>query len=309
MMKMKKLGVWLPTRPKLRKVDDEKPGFFLDEIGRAILKELKKNFEVIENLDFRNASVINGKVFFGDFDADELDGYFWFSYMGKNTDSHDILVLQQLEKTMPVINPSKGLIIGLDKFKTSSYLKANNIPVPEFALVRPNDENAIRKIFKAWKSVLVKPRYGGAGIGICKVDDPDQFIDFIDFSQIDTVYIERYHENDMGKWCGINVVGDRILYGYGKHESKIKGYKPFDRAGIGGGLVLREPSDEQRKIAFNVAKATKMDFFGVDVIKSNEGRYLVVDMNTFPAVYPELKDAKKTAEIFVTAIKKRLEIG
>ncbi len=306
MMKMKKLGVWLPTRPKLRKVNNEKPGIFLDEIGRAILKELKKDFEVTENLDFRNATVIDGKVYFDGVNADELDGYLWFSYMDKNTDGHDILVLQQLEKSMPVINPSKGLMIGLDKFKTSSYLKANNIPVPEFALVRPNDENAIRKIFKAWKSVLVKPRYGGFGIGIFKADDADDFMDIIDYTQQDTVYVERFYENDHADWCGINVVGDEILYGYGKDATKIKGYKVFDRTQQGGKMIRREPNEIQRKIALDVAAKTGMDFFGVDIIKTLIGDYLVVDMNTFPGIYPDMIAPKYIASEFGRMIKLRL---
>ncbi|HIH43457.1 TPA: hypothetical protein HA246_07505 [Candidatus Woesearchaeota archaeon] len=303
---MKKLGVWLPTRPKLRKIDNEKPGIFLDAIGKVIVKELKKDFVVIEDLDFRKASVVNGKVYFNGYDAEDLDGYLWFSHMDKNTDGHDMLVLQQLEKTMPVINPSKGLIIGLDKFKTSSFLKANNIPVPEFALVRPNDEKTIRKMFQEWKSVLVKPRYGGFGIGIFKADDADGFMDIIDYSQQETVYVEKFYENDHADWCGINVVGNKILYGYGKESSKIKGYKVFDRAQQGGKMINHEPNSFQREIALDVAKKTGMDFFGVDIIKTYANQYLVVDMNTFPGIYPDMAEPEFVASEFCRMIKLRL---
>jgi len=302
---MKTLGIWLPTRPKLRKVNEDKPGIFLDPIGTSLIREVKKEFKVVEGLDFRKASVINEKVFFGDYDATRLDGYMWFSHIDKSSDSHDMLILEQLEKTLPVINPTKGLKIGLDKFKTSSFLKANDIPVPEFALINGSDETAIRNIFDKWGSVLVKPRYGAFGIGICKIESADRLIDLIDFSQIGTVYVEKFYENDMRDWCGVNVVGGKVLYGYGKHESKIKDYKVFDRNQKGGEMVLKNPNSEQEKIALAVAKATGMDFFGVDIIKSRDNKYLVIDMNTFPGIYPDMMEPKKIAIQFKIAIKKR----
>lgn len=304
---MKKLGVFLPTRPELRKTNYDLPGIFLDKVGSTIIAELKKDFEVFEDLDFRKASVIDGTVYFDEFDSSELNGYFWFSAMDKNSDGHDILALAQLEKSMPVINPSKGLKIGLDKFKTSSFLKAHKIPVPDFALIKSDDEKSIRNIFETWgSSVLAKPRYGGFGIGIFKADNADQFMDLLDFSAIDTVYIERFYENDMNDWCGVNVVGKRILYGYGKKPNKIKGYKVFDRNQKGGEMVLKEPDEEQAKIALEVAKETDMDFFGVDIIKSRQGEYLVVDMNTFPGIYPEIMEPIKIAKEFSRMIREKV---
>ena len=299
----KKLGVWLPTRPILRRVSQDNPGIFLDIVVSAILKELKKEFIIIENLDFRNASIKNGAVFFNDFNASELDGYFWFSQMNKDADGHDMLVLEQLEKSIPVINPTRGLRIGLDKFKTSSFLQENKIPVPEFALIHKNDEKTIGWIFDNWGSILVKPRFGAFGVGIFKTDSADDLLDLIDFSGVDSVYVEKFYKNDASEWCGINVVGNNILYAYGKQETKIKGYKVFDRMQIGGDMVLRHVNAEQKKLALKIAELIKMGFFGIDLIRSKDGRYLVVDLNTFPGVYPELSDPKKIATEFLRMIK------
>ncbi len=305
-MNKKKLGIWLPTRPVLRKVSYDNPGIFLDVVAAAILKELKKEFAVIENLDFRHAAIKNGVVFFDDFDAAKLDGYFWFSHMNKDADSHDMFVLEQLEKSIPVINPTKGLKIGLDKFKTSCFLRENKVPVPEFALIHKDDEKAIKWVFDNWGSVLVKPRFGAFGIGIFKADRAADLLDLVDFSGINSVYVERFYKNDHNEWCGINVVGNKILYGYGKHESKIRGYKVFDRAQVGGDMIFRSIKDEQRKIALTIADVIKMDFFGIDLIKTTDGKYLVVDLNTFPGIYPELTHPKKIAAEFLRLIKKRL---
>ncbi|MFH1520948.1 MAG: hypothetical protein ABID61_04840 [Candidatus Micrarchaeota archaeon] len=303
---MKKLGIWIPTRPTLRAVDKKNPGIFLESVASEIVRELKTEFEVVEGLDFRNASIRDGKVFFDEFDASQLDGYLWFSDMNKHSDSHDILVLEKLEVTVPVINPTKGLRIGLDKIKTSSFLKDNKIPVPEFALVNSTDEKTIRWIFENWGSVLVKPRFGSFGVGIYKADDPDDLLDLIDFSGIDTIYVEKFYENDMSDWCGINVVGGEILYAYGKHETKIKGYKVLDRKRLGGAMTKKTVDETQKNIALSVAKATGMDFFGVDLIKTKDGRYLVVDLNTFPGIYPEMREPKEIATEFLRMVKIRL---
>lgn len=304
---MRKIGVFLPTRQYLRKTSYEKPGIFLEVVGKAILEELRKYYDVVEDLDFRKASVISGKVFFEDFDSSRLDGYFWFSVINKDSDAHDILILEQLERNMPVINPSFGLKIGLDKFKTSSFLKAKGIPVPDFAFVNSSDEHAIAKIFRQWQgSVLAKPRFGGFGVGIFKADNSDQLIDLLDYSKINDCYVERFYENDMNDWIGVNMVGGKVLYCYGKESAKIKGYKVFDRLEAGGSMILKEPDDEQVKIALDVAEATSMDFFGIDIIKSREGKYLVIDMNTFPGIYPDMLNPEVIAKSFIAMVKKKI---
>jgi len=243
------------------------------------------------DLDFRRAVVSSNEILLGDFNFGSLDGFLWFSHISKGSDGHDMLVLESIERLCPVINCTFGLKVGLDKFKTSSFLKAAGIPVPDFALIPRSDDEKANAILSRWGEALVKPRFGGFGIGIFRAKNPDDFIDLMDYSGQDTFYVERFYENDFGDWCGINVVGGEVIYGYGKKESKIVGWKVLDRKSAGGEMILRKPSPEQEEIALKVADKTGLDFFGVDMIKTRDGENLVVDLNTFPGIYPDMLSA------------------
>ncbi|HLD81224.1 MAG TPA: hypothetical protein VJA40_04455 [archaeon] len=304
---MKKLGVFLPMRSSLTRFDRHNPGIFLEDVGNAILAELRKSFELVEGLNFLKASVRDGVVFFGGLDSTQLDGFVWFSQMDRYSDSHDFLVLRQLEKSMPVMNPTRGLEIGVDKFKTSSFLKEKGLPAPKFALLESGDEESIEWVFNNWGSVLVKPRFGFFGLGIFKADNADEFLDLLDYSGQSSAYVEKFYENDFNDWCSVNVVGGKVLYGFAKQPEKIKGFKVLDRKQTGGKTIERKPDKEQEKIALRVAMETGLDFLGVDIIKSVEGEYLVVDVNTFPGIYTEIMPAAQIAGEFARAVRQKVQ--
>ena len=290
-----KLGLWLPHRPHLRPVSADEPGIFLTPVARAITSALKRRFKVHENLDFRRASVVNEKVLVGSFDLSSLDGFLWFSHIEKGSDGHEIQVLEALERAgVAVINSPGGLRIGLDKFKTSSYLKSKGIPVPEFALIPSDDLERAGDLLDVWGELLLKPRYGAFGVGIVRVSDRQALLDVLDYVSAEDYYLERFYENDLSEWCGINVIDGRVMHGYGKKPSKISGWKVHDRGKRGGGLVLREPSMQRTKIAEKTAKATGLSFFGIDIIRSIEGKDYVIDLNTFPGLYPDILKKART---------------
>lgn len=285
---MKKLGVWLPSRPKLRKFSRDRPGIFLDEIASQILEALKQSYDIVEGLDFRKAVVRDGDVLINGFDCSGLDGYLWFSFLDKGSDNHDILALEQLGRHCKVINPAFGLKVGLDKFKTATFMKSIGVPYPEFAFLSIDDAERARGILREFGEVLVKPRFGGFGLGIFKTGDEQTLMDLIDYSGHTEFYLEKFYEHDFGRFCGVNVVGGRVLYGYGKEQSQIKGWKILDREEKGGKMVLRKPSEKQEGIALKIARETGLGFFGVDLIHTKDGEDLVVDLNTFPGIYPEM---------------------
>jgi len=284
-----KLGLWLPHRRSLTPVSTDRPGIFLTPVARAITRALRKRFSVRENLDFRKASVVGRKVLYNGFDLATLDGFLWFSHIRPYSDDHHIQVLDALERAgVKVLNPPHGLRIGLDKFKTSSFLRSKGIPVPDFALIPSDNLEHAGKLVEKWGSVLLKPRFGAFGIGIVKVNDSDTLIDMLDHMGANEYYMERFYENDMNDWCGINVIGNRVIHGYGKKPSKISGWKVLDRGKRGGEMILRKPSTARQHIAEKIAKATELDFFGIDVIRARNGRDYVVDLNTFPGLYPDM---------------------
>ncbi|MCR4335196.1 MAG: ATP-grasp domain-containing protein [archaeon] len=286
---MKKIGLWIPARKNYSSISVEKPGYFIQSFKEDIMKILKKqkNTEIIENLDFRKAVVKNGEVFLNDFCFSDLDVFFWLGEIDRSRTSYHIQILETISKTAKVINNPSALKIVLDKYLSQLTLKQNNIRVPEFLLVSQNNLEQVKKQVES-KTFIVKPRFGSFGSGIMKLTDYQNLIDIVDYSEQKSHFLEEFIEFDFEDWIGVNVIDGEIIYGYGKEKSKISGWKVFDRERKGGKMILKKPSKEQKKIALQVAKATGLDFFGVDIIKSKHGQNYVIDINTFPGLYPEM---------------------
>lgn len=288
-----KVGLWLPYRDVLSSVSSDAPGYLLKEVRNRIVDRLKRDseLEIIDDLDFRKAIIKNGSAYLDDFCFDELDAFLWFGEVVRRDNSYPVEVLHAIAEKCRVINNPIAFAIGLDKFKSLEMLRREGINVPPIALLSNDGIEQMRKIFLEWKDVAIKPRTGSYGIGIVRVRDEQTLVDVLDYAGRNGIhYIEKFIPNDISEWMGVNVINKKIIYGYGKEESQIKDWKISDRAREGGRMVLKRPDDEQRKIALKIGEVTGLDIYGVDMIKGDDGNYYVVDVNTFPGLYPELLD-------------------
>ncbi len=303
-----KIGLWLPTRASLSTISIATPGMWLEEMKASFTTALARipNVTVIDGLDFREARIHNGSIIVDEVDFADLDLFFWFGEIDRAYDSFHISVLDAIGQKTIVINDAVGLRIALDKLATQLQLSCNGIPVPEFfAVTRRNIECMKGPISR--KPYLLKPRLGTFGIGITMITSYDQLVDIVDYSEADVHFIEEYIESTPEDFIGINVVGGNIVSSYGKERSKFAGWKVFDRGRRGGGMVDKTPSPEQAQIAIDVYRATKLDLLGVDIVKSRGGRNFVVDVNSFPGLYPtSTRSAKDIAEIVVELIAQKL---
>jgi len=281
---------------------------WLERFRNDFVKELKKskNLEVIEGLDFRNAMVKNGKAFIGDICLNCLDLFFWFGEIERSKESFHLEVLETIAKDTCVINNPESVRIGLDKFYSQLVLKKNSILVPEFYLVNEMMENLEKEV--KGRQFILKPRLGSFGMGIMKIKDFQNLIDIADYALLKSHFIEEFIEYEPDGWIGINVIGGKIAYSYGKQPSTISGWKVFDRKRKGGKMLLKKPTKEQEKIALKVGKVTGLDIYGVDLIKSTDGKNYVIDVNTFPGLYPEMfqKAGINGAKLIADFIKSRL---
>jgi glutathione synthase/RimK-type ligase-like ATP-grasp enzyme len=167
-------------------------------------------------------------------------------------------------------------------------LQNNGINVPDFILASKDNVEKIVPFIKE-KEFILKPRGGCFGLGIVRFNKPEELIDVVDYSSQQTHFLEEFVPNDFDDWIGVNVVGGKVVYGYGKKAETIAGWKVFDRKQEGGRMLLRKPDKEQEKIAIACGKAMNLDIYGVDIIKSSEnGKYYAIDVNTSPGLYPEM---------------------
>ena len=288
-----KLGLWLPYRKSLSKVSSDKPGYLLKRVRDKIIKSLEKDedIEIMPDLDFRKAVIKNGSAYIDGFCFDDLDVFMWFGEISREQNAYPIEVLKIIASKCKVINNPFAYEIGLDKFTSLELLRKAKITVPEIMLTSQKGIANARTIFKKWKEVAIKPRNGSYGIGMVLVSDEQTFVDVLDYgAKNGTHYIERFVPNKIGQWIGVNVINKKIIYGYSKEKSQIKNWKIQDRTKSGGHMVLKKPNHEQREIALKVGELTGLDIYGVDIIKGNNKKYYVVDVNTFPGLYFELLD-------------------
>lgn len=285
-----KLGLWLPYREELKSVSTERPGMLLKEVREGILQEIKKDksIEVIDDLDLRKAIIREGEVYLNGFCFSELDAFLWFGDIDRNIGSYHLQVLEQIAKKTRVFNAPRALEIGLDKFKSLDTLKEKAIRVPPIVLFSNDGIEQMKKVLKEWGEVVVKPRLGCFGIGMILLKDEQTMVDVLDYSGHDTHYIEKFIPNKMDDWIGVNVINGKIIHGYGKTDKHISGWKVHDRTRSGGDMLIRTPNMEQREIALAVGRITGLDIYGVDIIKGDDGKHYVVDVNTFPGLYPEM---------------------
>ena len=213
--------------------------FTEDFIGE--IKETLMNIEGIElftELDYREAFVKNGEVYIGDFNLNQLDVYFWHDIVHVKLwkgDNYILNVLSALEKDCVVVNSVKSSRIVNDKYLSHLELLKAGLPVSDFSLVNIKNRDAVRNAFNGMGgSVLLKPRYGGFGSGIVKIDSEERLFEVLEFMQNyveapdQQILMERFYENDIEKWTSVVVFGDKVLFGYRKKVLGDSDWKVYD---------------------------------------------------------------------------------
>ncbi|MBA7691828.1 Glutathione synthetase [subsurface metagenome] len=186
-------------------------------------------------------------------------------------------VLHRLERAgIQVINSPKSIERTVDKYFTSSLLKEAGIPTPKTVVTERMDiaMEAVREM----KDVLVKPLFGNSGNGIVRVTDPD--LAYRVFNALKPTravyYIQEFipHNNqDIRAF----VVGEKAVAAMTRSADNWK--TNIARGGVAQEIHL---DAEEYELSVRAAQAVGADYAGVDIIRSEEGRYFVVEVNGIP---------------------------
>lgn len=312
-MARKTIGLWLPTRTSLSPISVEAPGMWIEELKIDFVTRLERRgcFEIVDDLDFRRAHIRNGRVFLGDLDFSRLDLFFWFGEIDRGRDSFHIDLLEAIGERTIVINGAAPLRTALDKLQTQLALVHQGLPVPDFmAVSRANVAQIQERI--GTKPYILKPRLGTFGIGITQVSSFDQLVDILDYSESEAHFLEECIDCAPEDFIGINLIGGQIVSCYGKEPAKFRGWKVFDRNRCGGGLVSKAPLPEQARLALEVSRVIPLDMMGIDMVRSrNTNTSYVIDVNSFPGLYPALNKAcgHDIVQLFVELVERKLELS
>jgi ribosomal protein S6--L-glutamate ligase len=258
-----------------------------------------RDHEVIINLNFRRAHIMNGSVFVDDICLSDLDLFFWYCEVDRGPGSFDLEVLKALSSTTKVVVNPQAFEIGLDKHASHSVLRRAGVRVPETVLFDVGSLETVRPILRCWGRALIKPRRGGFGKGVALVDTYAALRDMVEYTwsiagrSCDGAFLlERYYENDLENWVSTTFIGRALAYGYRKRPSKIVemgpgAYKVYDADEIGGDVELADLTPAQQGEAWKAYRALGLEVAGFDIIHTVEGP-MIVDENTFPGYYSSI---------------------
>jgi glutathione synthase/RimK-type ligase-like ATP-grasp enzyme len=296
MMKKKRVGVVLPPKDPSGNVI-EGSGLMPDEVRNALIEGLGADLRIEEVafIDLGRACVRNGEVWEGDLCLSELDLVHWY-FVTHIPANWNIVVLRALAQRTRVVPDPEGLLRGLDKFYAHTALRNAGLPTADFTLFNASAVNEVASRLCQGKPLLLKPRLGCFGHGIHMVRTPREMIDAVQYSQSFSreplqIFCEEFEENDIRKWISTTVIGGDLAYGYRKRPEKfVDNWKVYDPVRAGGGVDWADAS-AVRETALRAAKVLGCDIIGFDFIYSTARRkYLIVDENTFPGMYPECFD-------------------
>ncbi|HHX58725.1 MAG TPA: hypothetical protein GX706_03090 [Candidatus Moranbacteria bacterium] len=277
----------------------KKQGVFSEELIEQICSDLEgvHNFEVLRDLDYRRMYLKNGKVFFQGKDLSDLDLYFWHDIIEVNAwkgDNYYLNILKALEYDCIVVNNPESVRVVNDKYFSHLFLKKAGLPVADFALVNAKNKEALIDCFESFGGeVLIKPRFGGFGAGIVRIDSRDRLLETVELLQCylpmgeEQLLLERFYKNDLSKWVSVVVFDNKVLFGYRKKllgQSDWKIYDP-DRIDARGQFTeYVEPDNNLKEIALKAKKVINKDIICFDFIYTEEG-YKIIDENGRPGLY------------------------
>lgn len=178
---------------------------------------------------------------------------------------------------MRVVNPPRTLEIAIDKWLTLDFLRQAGLEIPRTVCCQ-NREAAMAAWESLGKDCVVKPLFGGEGRGIVRVQDPDMaWRVFSTLEQLQAViYIQEFLASP-GYDLRLLVIGDAVFC--------VKRQNPLDwRSNVsrGGTAIEHEPTFEQVAIAFRACRSIDAWMAGVDILTTNDGRDLVLEVNAVP---------------------------
>jgi RimK family alpha-L-glutamate ligase len=176
-----------------------------------------------------------------------------------------------------VVNDPFAIERAIDKFLASALVAAAGVPTPRtVACERPED--ALAAFDELGGDVIVKPLFGSMGFGMARVEDPD-----VAQRVFRALEIERavYYLQETVPHDGVDVravvVGSSVIAAI---ERVGEGW----RANLARGARARPIALDAERAALCVraAAALGVDYAGVDLLRSADGRDYVLEVNAIP---------------------------
>jgi len=185
--------------------------------------------------------------------------------------------LHRLEKLkICVVNSASAIERTVDKYYTSFLLADADIPTPR-TLVTEDFETALTAC-REMKDVVIKPLFGSEGKGIVRVADEETAYRVLRGWELNryVYYIQEYiphYREDIRAF----VVGDIVAAAM---RRRAEGWKTNYSKGAEVAPAVLSP--EMENLALEAVRVIGLDYAGVDLMRSEDGRMYVVEINSIP---------------------------
>lgn len=181
------------------------------------------------------------------------------------------------ESGVRVWNDVRAIERCVDKSTATFLFQRAGLPTP---VTRTQESQAAGSRFDAGtRPLVVKPLFGSQGNGVCRIDaggelPPPEDLGHVYYMQ---EYVRSGREESFEDW--------RVLVSAGRVLAAMtrKGKTWVTNVHQGAEPVYLDPDDEMRRFALAAAGAVGADYAGVDLIRGQDGRLLVLEINSNPA--------------------------
>ena len=185
--------------------------------------------------------------------------------------------LHRLEKLgICVVNSATAIERTVDKYHASFLLADAGIPTPR-SLVTEDFETALAAC-REMRDVVIKPLFGSEGKGMARIADEETAYRVLRAWELNRYifYIQEYvphFQEDVRAF----VIGDKVA---GAMRRRAAGWKT--NYSNGAEVSAAELGREMEELALKAVKVIGLDYAGIDLMLSEDGRTYVVEVNSIP---------------------------
>jgi ribosomal protein S6--L-glutamate ligase len=186
---------------------------------------------------------------------------------------------------VPVVNKSMAVMRAKNKLKTLQLLSKQNVPVPKTYIV--SETQSLDSIVEDIGPfpVILKAMAGSHGSGVSIIESRRGLKSIIDMlvrnEAAEPVMLQEYIKESSGKDIRVFIVGRRIVGAMERIATRRGEFR--SNFHLGGRVRVATMSRTEKDVAFAAIAACKLDFAGVDIIRTKSGPK-VLEVNANPGL-------------------------
>lgn len=181
-----------------------------------------------------------------------------------------------------VYNDGRAVERTVDKAMTSLQLLLHGVATPATWVCesRHHAQTVVLRETMAGRPVVIKPLFGSQGLGVRKLEHGMNLPVPMEAHIDGLYYLQQYIDSGEGEWHDYRVF---VIAGQPVAAMKRHGSQWINNVAMGGRCERVDIDGEVASLAVAAAKAVDIDYCGVDVIRDQDGKLYVLEVNSIPA--------------------------